>query len=211
MTPTLATIQESIVSFALEKQPPLQKLEILSFRSPADFRKWLAANHSQSDGIWLRICKKDAKESSVSYAEALDEALCFGWIDGQKQSHDASSWLQKFTPRRRKSGWSKINTQHAERLIQAGCMKPPGHAEINAAKEDGRWTAAYDSPSKAAIPEDFLAALRKNKDASTFFETLNKANLYAIAYRLQTAKRPETRQKRMDLILEMLSKRKPLH
>jgi uncharacterized protein YdeI (YjbR/CyaY-like superfamily) len=195
----------------LKGRHALQKLEIVTFRSPADFRKWLVANHRQPDGVWLRICKKAAKESSVTYAEALDEALCFGWIDGQKQSHDASSWLQKFTPRRRKSGWSKINTQHAERLIQAGRMKPPGHAEINAAKEDGRWTAAYDSPSKSAIPEDFLAALRKNKTAAAFFETLNRANLFAIAYRLQTAKKPETRQKRMDLILAMLAKRTPLH
>ncbi len=189
----------------------LQKLEILSFRSPAEFRKWLAANHRRSGGIWMRICKKDAKESSVTYAGALDEALCFGWIDGQKQRHDESSWLQKFTPRRAKSGWSKINTQHVERLIQAGRMKPPGHAEIDAAKKDGRWTAAYDSPSKSTIPEDFLAALRKDKKAAAFFETLNKANLYAIGYRLQTAKKPETRQRRMGVILAMLAKGVPLH
>jgi len=189
----------------------LQKREILSFRSPAQFRKWLVANRRQSGGVWLRICKKGAEESSVTYAEALDEALCFGWIDGQKRRHDDSSWLQKFTPRRPKSGWSKINTQHAERLIRAGRMKPPGYAEIDAAKKDGRWTAAYDSPSKSAIPEDFLAALRKNKKAAAFFETLNKANLYAIAYRLQTAKKPETRQKRMEAILAMLTKSQPLH
>ncbi len=195
----------------LKGRSDLQKLEILSFRSSARFRKWLAANHRRSEGIWLRICKKDAEESSVTYAGALDEALCFGWIDGQKQRHDESSWLQKFTPRRAKSGWSKINTQHAERLIQARRMKPPGHAEIEAAKKDGRWTAAYDSPSKSTIPQDFLAALRKNKTAAAFFETLNKANLYAIAYRLQTAKKPETRQKRMETILAMLAKGVPLH
>jgi uncharacterized protein YdeI (YjbR/CyaY-like superfamily) len=185
--------------------------EILSFRSPSEFRKWLAKNHRQSDGIWLRIFKKDSEESTVSYAQALDEALCFGWIDGQKQRHDESSWLQKFTPRRRKSGWSKINTQHAERLIQAKRMKPAGHAEIEAAKKDGRWTAAYDSPSKSTIPEDFLAALRKNKKAHAFFRSLNKANLYAIAYRLQTAKKPETRQKRMEIILAMMANGTPLH
>jgi uncharacterized protein YdeI (YjbR/CyaY-like superfamily) len=195
----------------LKNRHALQKLEILSFRSPAQFRKWLAANHRQSGGIWLRICKKNAEEASVTYPGALDEALCFGWIDGQKQRHDESSWLQKFTPRRPKSGWSKINTQHAERLIQAHRMKPAGHAEIAAAKKDGRWTAAYDSPSKSTIPEDFLAALRKNKKAAALFETLNKANLYAIAYRLQTAKKPETRQKRMDAILAMLAKGQPLH
>jgi uncharacterized protein YdeI (YjbR/CyaY-like superfamily) len=189
----------------------LQKLEILSFRSPAQLRKWLAANHRQLAGVWLRICKKDAEESSVTYAEALDEALCFGWIDGQKQRHDDSSWLQKFTPRRPRSGWSKINTQHAERLIQAGRMKPPGHAEIYAAKKDGRWTAAYDSPSKSTIPDDFLKALRKSKSAAAFFETLNKANRYAIAYRLQTAKKPGTRQKRIEVIVAMLAKDQPLH
>jgi len=185
--------------------------EILSFRSPSEFRKWLTKNHRQSDGIWLCIFKKDSEESTVTYAQALDEALCFGWIDGQKQRHDESSWLQKFTPRRRKSRWSKVNTQHAERLIQAKRMKPAGHAEIEAAKKDGRWTAAYDSPSKSTIPEDFLAALRKNRKAHAFFRSLNKANHYAIAYRLQTAKKPETRQKRMEIILAMLAKGTPLH
>src|SRR5271170_1999602 len=185
--------------------------EILSFRSSSEFHKWLSANHRQSDGILLRIFKKDSGKPTITYAEALDEALCFGWIDGQKQRNDDSSWLQKFTPRRPKSGWSKINTQHAERLMQAGRMKPPGHAEIDAAKKDGRWTNAYDSPSKSTIPEDFLAALQKNKKAAAFFETLNKANLYAIAYRLQTAKKPETRQKRMETILAMMAKAEPLH
>jgi uncharacterized protein YdeI (YjbR/CyaY-like superfamily) len=185
--------------------------EILRFRSPAEFRKWLTANHGQSDGIWLRIFKKGSEEISVTYAEVLDEALCFGWIDGQKQRHDDSSWLQKFTPRRRKSGWSKINTEHAERLIQAKRMKASGHAEIAAAKKDGRWKAAYDSPSKSTIPEDFLAALRKNKKAYAFFESLNKANLYAIAYRLQTAKKPETRQKRMEAILAMMARGEAFH
>ncbi len=185
--------------------------KILSFRSSSEFRKWLAANHRQSDGIWLRIFKKESGEASVTYAEALDEALCFGWIDGQKQRHDDSSWRQKFTPRRPKSGWSKINTQHAERLIQAGRMKPAGQAAIDAAKKDGRWTSAYDSPSKATIPEDFLAALHKNKKATAFFESLNKANRYAIAYRLQTAKKPETRQRRMELILAMLARGEAFH
>lgn len=175
------------------------------------FRKWLAANHDQSDGIWLRIFKKDSGELSVTYAEALDEALCFGWIDGQKQRHDDLSWRQRFTPRRPKSGWSKINTQHAERLTQAGRMKTPGHAAIDAAKKDGRWTAAYDSPSKATVPKDFLAALRKNKKARTFFESLNRANLYAIAYRLQTAKKPETKQRRMETILAKLAKGEAFH
>ncbi len=185
--------------------------QILSFRSSSEFRKWLAANHRQSDGIWLRIFKKDSGESSVTYAEALDEALCFGWIDSQKQRHDEVSWRQRFTPRRPKSGWSKINTQHAKRLIQAGRMKAAGLAQIDAAKKDGRWTAAYDSPSKATFPEDFLAALRRNKKAQAFFESLNKANRYAIAYRLQTTKKPETKQRRMELILAMLERGEAFH
>jgi len=185
--------------------------EILGFRSSSEFRKWLAANHRESDGIWLRIFKKDSGESSVTYAEALDEALCFGCIDGQKQRHDDSSWRQRFTPRRTKSGWSKINTQHAERLIQARRMKAAGQAEIDAAKKDGRWTAAYDSPRNATFPEDFLAALRRDKKANAFFESLNKGNLYAIAYRLQTAKKPETRQRRMEMILAMLARGEAFH
>jgi uncharacterized protein YdeI (YjbR/CyaY-like superfamily) len=185
--------------------------EILSFQSSSEFRKWLAANHRQSDGIWLRFFKKHSGEPSLTYAEALDEALCFGWIDGQKQRHDDSSWLQRFTRRRPKSGWSKINTQHAERLVHAGRMKPAGQAEIDAARKDGRWTAAYDSPSNSTIPEDFLAALRRNKKATAFFESLNKANRYAIAYRLQTAKKPETRQKRMEMILAMLARGEAFH
>jgi len=185
--------------------------EILRFRSPAEFRKWLSVNHRQSDGIWLRIFKKDSKEPTVTYAEALDEALCFGWIDGQKQRNDECSWLQRFTPRRPNGGWSKINTQHAERLIQAGRMKTAGRAEIDGAKKDGRWASAYDSPSNATFPDDSLAALRKNKKANTFFESLNKANRYAIAYRLQTAKKPETGQKRMETILAMLARGEAFH
>ena len=190
---------------------PSSMNEILSFRSPSEFRKWLSANHRQSDGIWLRIFKKDSGEPTVTYAEALDEALCHGWIDGQKQSHDDLSWRQRFTPRRPKSGWSKINTRHAERLIKAGRMKAAGQAQIDAAKKDGRWTAAYDSFSKATFPENFLAAVRRNKKANTFFESLSKANRYAIAYRLQTAKKPETRQRRMETILAMLNRGEAFH
>ena len=185
--------------------------DILSFRSAAEFRKWLAANHRESDGIWLRIFKKDSGEATVTYADALDEALCFGWIDGQKQRHDEVSWRQKFTRRRPKSNWSKINTQHAERLITTGRMQQAGKSEIDAARKDGRWAAAYDSPSKATVPEDFLAELRRNKKAKAFFDSLNKANRYAIAYRLQTAKKPETRQRRMETILAMLARGEAFH
>ena len=184
---------------------------ILSFRSPSAFRKWLTANHDKSDGIWLRTFKKNSGTASITYAEALDEALCFGWIDGQKKPHDDQSWLQRFTRRRAKSGWSKINTGHAERLIKAGRMQAPGRAEVDAAKKDGRWKAAYDSPSNATFPDDFLAALSKDKKAKAFFDSLNKANRYAISYRLQTAKKPETRQKRMQMILEMLARGEAFH
>ena len=185
--------------------------EVLSFRSASDFRKWLALNYRKSTGIWLRIYKKSSGEPSITYAEALDEALCYGWIDGQKQPHDELSWRQRFTPRRPRSGWSKRNTEHAERLIAAKLMKAAGQAEIDAARKDGRWTAAYDSPSKAAVPDDFLAALRKNKKALAFFESLNKANTYAIAYRLQTAKKPETRARRLEMILEMMRRGEKFH
>jgi len=185
--------------------------KILSFRSSSEFRKWLAANHRQSEGIWLRIFKKDSGEPTVTYAEALDEALCFGWIDGLKQSHDEVSWRQRFTPRRPKSGWSKINTRHAERLIKASRMKAAGQAAIDAAKKDGRWTAAYDSSREATFPEVFLAAVRKNKKTNAFFESLSRANRYAIAYRLQTAKKPETKQRRMEMILTMLARGESFH
>ena len=186
-------------------------MKTLSFKSAAEFRGWLEKNHSTSDGIWLCIFKKDSGTQSITYAEALDQALCHGWIDGQKQSHDAESWLQKFTPRRAKSGWSKVNTQHAGRLIAAGHMTAAGLAAIEAAKADGRWKAAYDSPRNAAPPEDFLEALGRNKKAKTFFKTLNRANVYAIVYRLQTARKPETRERRMKLILDMLNRGEKFH
>jgi len=186
-------------------------LKTLTFKLPAEFRSWLEINHAVSDGLWLRIFKKDSDEKSITYAEALDQALCFGWIDGQKQAHDERSWLQKFTPRRAKSGWSKINTAHAERLIKTKQMTRAGLEAIEAAKADGRWQAAYDSPRNAAPPPDFLQALAKDKKAKAFFATLNRANIYAIVYRLQTAKKPETRAKRMKLILEMLTRDERFH
>jgi uncharacterized protein YdeI (YjbR/CyaY-like superfamily) len=183
----------------------------MSYASSRDFRVWLAKNHSQSEGIWLRIYKKDSGVATVTYVEALDQALCFGWIDGQKKPLDNQSWLQKFTPRRPKSGWSKNNTQHAERLIRAGEMAPAGLKEVNAAKADGRWKAAYDSFAHAAVPDDFLRELAANKKAKAFFETLNKTNLYSIAYWLQTAKKPETRERRMRAIIEKLAREEKFH
>jgi uncharacterized protein YdeI (YjbR/CyaY-like superfamily) len=138
-------------------------MKTVTFTSSGDFRSWLAKNHGQVDGILLRIYKKDSDVSTVTYAEALDQALCFGWIDGQKRPYDKQSWLQKFTPRRPKSGWSKNNTLHAERLIKAGEMAPSGLKEVKAAKADGRWKAAYDSSGNAAVPDDFIKELTQNK------------------------------------------------
>lgn len=186
-------------------------MQVLHFKTSADFRFWLEKNHSKSDGLWLRISKKGGGEKSVTYAEALDQALCHGWIDGQKKPLDELSWLQKFTPRRTRSGWSKLNTQHVERLTQAGAMAPAGRKAVEAAKADGRWEAAYASPKNAIPPEDFLKEVAKNKKAKSFFETLSKANVYAIVYRLQTAKKPATREKRMKAILAMMKEGKAFH
>ncbi len=154
----------------------------------------------------MRIFKKGAKSKSIDYAEALDIALCYGWIDGQKKTYDEQSWLQKFTPRRAGSVWSKINTEHVERLTAAGRMTPLGLAQVEAAKRDGRWDRAYASPSAAELPEDFLAELNKRPKAKAFFDTLNKRNTFPVAYRLKSAKKPETRQRRMQAILAMLER-----
>jgi len=186
-------------------------MEIMSCTSSAEFRAWLRDNHSQSDGIWLRVYKKNSGVASVTYAEALDQVLCFGWIDGQKKPYDDQSWLTRFTPRRPKSGWSRINTQHAQRLIESGEMAPAGLKEVNAAKADGRWKAAYDSFGKAVVPDDFLKELGRNRKAKAFFATLNKTNLYSIVYRLQTAKKSETRERWKQRIIQMLERGEKFH
>jgi uncharacterized protein YdeI (YjbR/CyaY-like superfamily) len=182
-----------------------------AFRSARAFRAWLTKEHGDSKGLLLRIYKKDSGVASITYAEALDQALCFGWIDGQKLPFDDGSWLQKFTPRRPRSGWSRRNTEHAERLMQLGQMTLAGMREIEAAKADGRWASAYDSPAKASMPEAFIKELARNAPAKKFFSTLSKANVYAIAYRLQTAKRPETKDKRIRLIIDMLARGEAFH
>lgn len=181
-------------------------LEIIAFESANHWEEWLEENHAASQGIWMRIFKKGSGEASVYYPEALDEALCFGWIDGQKKTYDDQSWLQKFTPRRPRSIWSKNNTRHIERLTQAGKMRPAGLAEVEAAKKDGRWQNAYEPPRDAALPEDFLEELAKNPEAESFLKTLSQRNTFAIVYRLQSAKRPETRERRMKAMLEMLAR-----
>ncbi|PKA22460.1 bacteriocin-protection protein, YdeI/OmpD-associated family [Leptospira sp. mixed culture ATI2-C-A1] len=181
-------------------------LPIIEFLSAESFEIWLEKNHKSSIGIWIKIFKKESGKKSITYKEALDVALCYGWIDSQKQSFDDQSWLQKFSPRTSKSIWSKINIGHVERLINEGKMKPEGLVAVEKAKADGRWEKAYDSPSKMTVPEDFLKELQKNKKASEFYKSLNKTNLYSIAFRLQTAKRAETREKRMKEIIIKLEK-----
>ncbi|GAB3784598.1 YdeI/OmpD-associated family protein [Dyella agri] len=181
------------------------------FQSAQEFRSWLATEHAQADGLLLRIFKKDSGVESITYAEALDQALCFGWVDGQKLPLDADSWIQKFTPRGPKSRWSKRNTEHVDRLIREGHMTAAGLKEVDAARADGRWAAAYDSPANATVPPEFLKELARNKKASQFYASLNRANLYAIAYRLQTAKLPETKIKRMKQIIEMLARGEKFH
>jgi uncharacterized protein YdeI (YjbR/CyaY-like superfamily) len=178
--------------------------EIIPFEDSKAWRKWLVAHGQSVDGVWMRLYKKASGVQSVTYAEALDEALCFGWIDGQKKNYDELSFLQKFTPRRKRSMWSKRNIEHIERLTKAGLMTPAGEAEVQNAKADGRWEAAYDKPSEMVVPEYFLQALEKSPKAKAFFETLNKTNTYAIAWRLQTAKTEATRARRQEKILAML-------
>jgi uncharacterized protein YdeI (YjbR/CyaY-like superfamily) len=185
--------------------------DFIAFPSQREWARWLAKNHADSMGVWLRFFKKTGGTPSVSHTEALAVALCYGWIDGQLKKHDEESWLRKFTPRRPKSIWSKRNRELVEHLAAAGQMKPAGLKEMDAAKADGRWDRAYDSPSNMTLPADFLRELTKNKNARLFFKALSKANRYAIAWRLQTAKKPETRDKRMKAIIAMLAKGQAFH
>src|SRR5687767_12914233 len=179
-------------------------LPVLPFESKTKWAEWLAKQHDKSVGVWLKLAKKDSGIASVAYDEALDVALCYGWIDGQKKGFDEQYWLQKFTPRGAKSIWSKINTLKAEKLIASGEMKPAGLKAIELAKQDGRWERAYESQKTMSVPEDFQAALNKNKKAKAFFATLNSVNRYAILFRIQTAKKAETRTKRIQQFVEML-------
>lgn len=186
-------------------------LPVIPFSSPAEWEQWLSQNHSVSKGIWLQMFKKGTGIASVYYAEALDVALCYGWIDGQLKSIDELSYMQRFTPRRPKSIWSKRNIEHIARLTKEGRMKPAGLKEAEEAKTDGRWDMAYDGQGTMNLPDDFLEILAGNKKAFEFYESLNKANKYAIAWRIQTAKRPDTREKRMKEILEMLQREEKFH
>ncbi len=196
-------------SASVSSSSPLQP--IVSFATAATFSKWLAKHHTDHAGIWLRLYKKGSGKKAVTYAEALDEALCYGWIDGQKKSGDEEWWLQKFTRRGARSVWSKVNTGHIERLTKEGRMQAAGMAVVEAAKADGRWDNAYSSASTAEMPEDFLAALEKAPKAKAFYETLNKTNRYAFYFRIQSAKRPETREKRIKDFVAMLKRGEAFH
>jgi uncharacterized protein YdeI (YjbR/CyaY-like superfamily) len=191
--------------------PDKPDLPIIPFASQQIWEQWLEQNHAISKGIWLQMFKKNSGIASVNYAQALDVALCYGWIDGQLKPIDSLSYMQRFTPRRPRSIWSKRNIEHIDRLINEGRMRPAGLKEAEAAKADGRWEVAYDGQGTMSLPADFLEELTKHKNALAFYESLNKANKYAIAWRIQTAKRPETREKRMKEILEMLMREEKYH
>jgi uncharacterized protein YdeI (YjbR/CyaY-like superfamily) len=187
------------------------ELPTLSFASPRAFSEWLAGNHASSRGVWLKLARKGSGTASITYPEAIDVALAWGWIDGQKQRGDAASWLQKFTPRGAKSVWSRINREKALKQIAAGTMQPSGLAEVERAKQDGRWDAAYDPPSRATVPDDLQAALAKNPRAAAFFRTLNARNRYAVLWRVQTAEKVETRRKRIAEFVAMLARGEKVH
>jgi uncharacterized protein YdeI (YjbR/CyaY-like superfamily) len=185
--------------------------QIKAFPSEAAWKEWLAKEHQTTQGIWIKLAKKSSGIPSVTYEQAVLVALCYGWIDGQAGSFDEEYYLQKFTPRGAKSMWSKINCERVARLTAEGKMTAAGIEKVAAAKKDGRWDQAYDSPKNMAIPEDFLKELEKNEKAYAFFKTLNKTNTYAISWRLHTAKKPETRARRIGVIITMLSEEKKLH
>lgn len=183
-----------------------QDLPILFFSGQLEWEQWLAEHHAEPTGVWLKFAKKNSGITSLTYDPALSVALCYGWIDGQTKSLDETYYLQKFTPRRPKSTWSKRNVGIVEQLIKDGKMQPAGQAAIDAAKADGRWEQAYDSASNMNMPEDLQAALDANPKAKAFYDTLNKANTYSILWRVQTAKRPETRAARIEKLVAMLER-----
>jgi uncharacterized protein YdeI (YjbR/CyaY-like superfamily) len=187
-------------------EPPVKE-----FRTPAAWAKWLTSHHGDEDGVWLKFAKKGTGVTTVTYAEALEVALCWGWIDAQVKRFDETYYLQRFVPRRKRSRWSKINRESAERLIREKKMQPPGLAQVEAAKADGRWDAAYEGAATATVPDDLERALARNKKAREFFATLSSQNRYAILFRIQDAKRPETRARRIAQFVEMLARGETLH
>ena len=186
-------------------------VEALLFPSQAAFAQWIAEHHARSDGVWLRHAKKGAQVPSVSYQEALEVALCFGWIDGQKRSLDTQHYLQRWTPRRARSLWSKVNREKALQYIAEGKMQPSGLAEIERAKQDGRWDAAYDSSRTASVPPELLAAFEDHPGAAEFFATLNAQNRYAVLFRIQTARKPEAKLRKAQEYAAMLARHETLH
>jgi uncharacterized protein YdeI (YjbR/CyaY-like superfamily) len=190
---------------------PKDGLPILKLAGQKAWEIWLEKQHDAEAGAWLMTAKKSASERTVTHPEALESAICFGWIDGQRVPHDESYFLQRFTPRKGRSKWSQINRDKAEQLIAAGRMRPAGLAQVEAAKLDGRWAAAYEPQSRATIPPDFQQALDDNPNAKAFFATLRGQNRYAFLYRLQDAKRPETRRKRIDSFVDMLNERRTFY
>jgi uncharacterized protein YdeI (YjbR/CyaY-like superfamily) len=188
-----------------EEQPQLP------FESPEAWHDWLSENHESSPGVWVKIAKKGSGVPSVAYPEVLDIAISFGWIDGQRKALDDTFFLQRFTPRGPRSKWSKINRDKATRMIESGEMKPAGLREVERAKEDGRWDAAYDGQRTMEVPDDLRRELDANPKAKTFFDTLNSQNRYSILYRLHDAKRPETRARRLAKFVEMLNRGEKLY
>jgi uncharacterized protein YdeI (YjbR/CyaY-like superfamily) len=190
---------------------PGDDLPILLFADQGELEAWLEENGDGGEGFWLKIAKKGSGVESVDYAEGLEVAICFGWIDSQKRSFDDKHFLQRFTPRRPRGRWSKINREKAEALIAAGRMRPDGLAEVEAAKADGRWDAAYAGQRSAAVPDDLQAELDRNEAAREFFAGLSGANRYAILYRLDEAKKPETRERRLRKFVTMLERGETIH
>lgn len=186
-------------------------LPVLAFAGPGEWQAWLAEHDTTSAGLWLKLAKKGAAVVTVTYAEAVDVALCHGWIDGLAGGYDDTFWLQRFTPRGPRSKWSQINREKAERLIEAGLMQPAGLAAIEAARQDGRWDNAYPSSSTATVPADLQAALDDNPDAAAFFATVSQSNRYAVIMRVQDAKRAETRARRITQYVEMLARGEKIH
>jgi uncharacterized protein YdeI (YjbR/CyaY-like superfamily) len=184
---------------------------VLLFKHRKDWLAWLNKNHAASSGIWMRLAKKESDLTSISYAEALEEALCFGWIDGQKKPFDKQSWLQRFTPRGPRSIWSRINRQKAQTLIESGRMRPAGVQAIERARQNGQWDAAYESQRGAVVPADFQAELDRHSKAKAFFATLNSTNRYAILFRIQTVKKAETRARRIQQFIQMLEKNEKIY
>jgi len=190
---------------------PTEDVPTLLFEDSGIWERWLAKNHATCRGIWMRIARKGCGLASVNYKEALEAAICYGWIDGQRRSESKTTWLQRFVPRGPRSIWSRINREAAAALIERGRMKPAGLAAVEKAKRDGRWAAAYEGQKRATVPDDLQAALDKNAKAKTFFATLDSRNRYAVLFRIHTAKKPETRARRIEQFVGMLAKHQKLH